>query len=160
MAAAFSIVGRSPYLTTAQKLVQARVYAQGLTIAVMIATAAFEIGDKSKEQGRWETVQVLDPNDPTHQHLIEKRIHHESYAGEDMWRGRLNRVIWPNGCSLFLDMVEVEERKMNARKAAARKREVHKPKEDNNKGEYLDSNNGSKAGKDKTEKYTDSEKIS
>jgi len=106
MAIALRIVGRSPYLSTAQKLVQARVYAQGLTVAVLIATAAFEIGDKNNDKGRWETVKVLDPNDPTHKHLIEKRVHHESYAGEDMWR----------------DMVEAEERKIEARKAAARRR--------------------------------------
>lgn len=90
MAIALGIVGRSPYLTTAQKLVQARVYAQGLTVAVLIATAAFEIGDKSEEKGRWETIKIIDPKDPNHKHLIEKRIHHESYAGEDQWRGRIS----------------------------------------------------------------------
>ena len=75
-------------MTTAQKLVQARVYAQGLTVAVLIATAAFEISDNNKGTGRWETVKVLDPDDPTHSHLIEKQVHHESYQGEDQWRGR------------------------------------------------------------------------
>ncbi len=87
MAIALTIVGRSPYLSSAQKLVQARVYAQGLTLAVLVATAAFEIGDANKGEGRWETIQVVDPNDPTHQHMIEKKIHHERYAGEDQWRG-------------------------------------------------------------------------
>ena len=87
MAIALGIVGRSPYLTTPQKLVQARVYAQGLTLAVLVATAAFELSDQKKGEGRWETVKVLDPNDPTHKHMIEKKIHHESYAGEDQWRG-------------------------------------------------------------------------
>ena len=89
MAIALGIVGRSPYLTTAQKLVQARVYAQGLTLAVLVATAAFEIGDRGQGEGRWETVKVIDPNDPQHKHLIEKKIHHERYAGEDQWRGTL-----------------------------------------------------------------------
>ncbi|KAI7677968.1 hypothetical protein KC353_g22550, partial [Hortaea werneckii] len=42
MTAAFGIVGRSPYLSTQQKLVQARVYAQGLTLAVVIISLAFE----------------------------------------------------------------------------------------------------------------------
>jgi Hypoxia induced protein conserved region len=87
MGTAWTIVGRDPYLTTAQKLVQARVYAQGLTVAVLIASAAFEIGDANKGVGRWETIKVLDPNDPTHKHLIDKRIHHERYAGEDLWKG-------------------------------------------------------------------------
>jgi Hypoxia induced protein conserved region len=87
MIIALALVGRNPYLTTPQKLVQARVYAQGLTVAVLIATAAFELGDANKGKGRWETVMVLDPNDPEHKHMIEKRIHHEAYAGEDLWKG-------------------------------------------------------------------------
>lgn len=87
MGIALGLVGRSPYLSTAQKLVQARVYAQGLTLAVLIATAALEVGDVNKGRGRWETVKILDPDDPEHKHMIEKRIHHEAYAGEDLWRG-------------------------------------------------------------------------
>ena len=94
MGIALAVVGRSPYLTTPQKLVQARVYAQGLTLAVLLVTAIFEVGDRGKGEGRWETVQVIDENDPTHQHLIEKRIHHESYRGEDQWRGR-RKTCWP-----------------------------------------------------------------
>lgn len=88
MGVALGIVGRSPYLSTSQKLVQARVYAQALTIAVLLASAAFEIGDKGKGEGRWETVKVVDPNDPEHKHLIEKKIHQETYAGEDQWKGK------------------------------------------------------------------------
>lgn len=84
---AFAAVNRNPYLSKSQKLVQARVYAQGLTLAVLMATAAFEVGDANKGRGRWETVKIIDPNDPEHKHLIEKRIHHEAYAGEDLWRG-------------------------------------------------------------------------
>jgi hypothetical protein len=88
MAVALGLVSRSP-LSTAQKLVQARVYAQGLTVLVLIATAAFEISDSNKDRGRWETVKVLDPNDPSHKRLIEKKVHHESYRGEDQWRGKI-----------------------------------------------------------------------
>jgi len=102
MGIALGLVGRNPYLSRAQKLVQARVYAQGLTLAVLIATAAFEVGDKNQGKGRWETVLVLDPNDPTHKHMIEKKIHHEAYQGEDLWR----------------DMVAAEEEKIAARKKA------------------------------------------
>lgn len=87
MGIALGLVGRNPYLSRAQKLVQARVYAQGLTLAVLVATAAFEVGDAKKGKGRWETVKILDPDDPEHKHIIEKRIHHEAYAGEDLWRG-------------------------------------------------------------------------
>ncbi|MCJ1484206.1 hypothetical protein MMC06_004374 [Schaereria dolodes] len=107
MAIALGIVGRSPYLSTSQKIVQARVYAQGLTLAVLVATAAFEIGDRNNDEGRWETVKIVDPNDPEHKHLIDKRIHHERYAGEDMWR----------------DMVETEERRLKEREHAAHEQE-------------------------------------
>ncbi|KAH8813326.1 hypothetical protein F5884DRAFT_333907 [Xylogone sp. PMI_703] len=99
---ALGLVGRNPYLTRAQKLVQARVYAQGLTVAVLIATAAFEMGDRTSNKDGWETVKVIDPNDPQHKHLIEKKIHHETYQGEDLWR----------------DIVAAEEQKIAARKAA------------------------------------------
>ncbi|KAL9131985.1 MAG: hypothetical protein Q9217_000195 [Psora testacea] len=107
MALALGLTGRNPYLSTQQKLVQARVYAQGLTVAVLIATAIFEIGDRGKGEGRWETVKVIDPNDPTHKHLIDKKVHHERYAGEDQWQ----------------DMVEAEEQRLKAREEAAHEQE-------------------------------------
>lgn len=88
MAVALAIVGRAP-MSTSQKLVQARVYAQGLTLAVLIVSAAFEVNDAKQGNGRWETVMVLDPNDPEHKHLIEKRIHKEEYEGQDLWMGML-----------------------------------------------------------------------
>lgn len=103
MGAALGIVGRDPYLTGQQKLVQARVYAQGLTLAVLIASFAFETSDAAKGKGRWETVKVLDPNDPTHQHVIEKRIHHERYAGEDQWRGMYSFYHWRTLSSADID---------------------------------------------------------
>ncbi|RKF54074.1 Respiratory supercomplex factor 2-like protein [Golovinomyces cichoracearum] len=102
MGAALVIVNRNKYLTGAQKLVQARIYAQGLTLAVLIASAALEVNDANSGKGRWETVKVLDPNDPDHKHLIEKRVHHETYAGEDLWKE---------------DMVAAQERRIEARKA-------------------------------------------
>lgn len=98
MAIALALVSRAPMSTT-QKLVQARVYAQGLTLAVLIVTAAFEVNDAKKGSGRWETVMILDPNDPEHKHLIEKRIHKEEYEGQDLW----------------MDMVEAEERRLAER---------------------------------------------
>ncbi|KAL2890017.1 Respiratory supercomplex factor 2 -like protein [Ceratocystis lukuohia] len=101
MGVAIAIVGRSPYLTPAQKLVQARMYAQGLTLAVLIITAAFEVNDAKDGSGRWETVMVLDPNDPEHKALIEKKIHKEEWKGQDLWK----------------DMVASEERRLAERKA-------------------------------------------
>lgn len=84
---ALVMVGRNRYLTTSQKLVQARMYAQGLTLAVLLATATLEVADAKNGTGHWETVKVLDPNDPEHKHLIEKRIHKEEYEGQDLWMG-------------------------------------------------------------------------
>ncbi|KAI9703935.1 MAG: hypothetical protein M1820_005717 [Bogoriella megaspora] len=107
MGAALGIVGRNPYLTGQQKLVQARVYAQGLTLAVLVASFAFETSDAAKGKGRWETIRVLDPNDPEHKHVIEKQIHHERYAGEDQWR----------------DMIEAEEQRREERRQAVKKKE-------------------------------------
>lgn len=114
MGGAFTIVGRSPYLTTQQKLVQARVYAQGLTMAVVIASLAFEGVDSAQGKGRWETVKYIDPNDPEHKHVIEKKIHHEKYKGEDQW----------------MDMVEAEEQRLKERK------EAHEEHENKNKKDH------------------------
>jgi hypothetical protein len=120
MGIALGLVGRNPYLSKAQKLVQARVYAQGLTLAVLIATAAFEVGDANKGRGRWETIKILDPDDPEHKHMIEKRIHHEAYEGEDLWRGTVfpPPPVAKKTNRLSPDMVATEERKIAARKAA------------------------------------------
>jgi len=123
----FALVGRNPYLTGPQKLVQARVYAQGLTVAVLVASAAFELQDQKKGVGRWETIKILDPNDPEHKHLIEKRIHHERYQGEDLWR----------------DMVEAEERKLKER---------HLPLTDTKAKQQAKKKNGSGKGKEEKQK--------
>lgn len=110
MGLALAMVGRNRYLSTSQKLVQARVYAQGLTLAVLVATAAFETSDARSGQGRWETIKVIDPNDPEHKHLIEKRVHKEEYEGQDLWK----------------DMVAAEERRIADRES---KQQKNKPKD-------------------------------
>ena len=106
MGIALGLVGRSPYLSTQQKLVQARVYAQTLTIGVLIASAVFEVGDRGREEGRWETVKIVDPKDPEHRHLIDKKVHKEAYQGEDQWKGESISVCWSGvgseaGCMLI-----------------------------------------------------------
>jgi hypothetical protein len=88
MGIALAIVRRNPYLSTGQKLVQSRVYAQGLTLGVLLASFGIEASDVTAKRGRWETVKVLDPSDPSHKRLIDKRIHHERYEGEDQWMGK------------------------------------------------------------------------
>lgn len=104
---AMGIINRNPYQTTQQKLVQARVWAQGATVAAVIVSLAFEGSDRMSQSGRWETVKILDPNDPTHKRFIEKKIHHERYAGEDQW----------------MDMVEAEEQRLKERERAVKHRE-------------------------------------
>ncbi|KAK8179344.1 hypothetical protein BC567DRAFT_78514 [Phyllosticta citribraziliensis] len=125
MGASFGIVARNPYLSTAQKIVQARVWAQGLTLAVLLASFALEANDANQGKGRWETVKVLDPNDPTHSHYVEKKIHHERYQGEDMWRGKPCHYYTHSvpDANTLPEMVEAEERKMKEREAAKNKQQ-------------------------------------
>ena len=123
MGVALQLVRRNPYLTGAQKLVQARVYAQGLTLAVLILTAMFEVGDASKGRGRWETIMVVDPNDPEHKKLIEKKIHHEQYAGEDLWKGMANRVSVND--PYITNMPQIWSRLRSARSQLARRHRPH-----------------------------------
>ncbi|KAI0392782.1 hypothetical protein F5Y17DRAFT_339917 [Xylariaceae sp. FL0594] len=95
-----ALISRNKYITTGQKIVQARVYAQGLALALILATAVLETADARQGKGRWETIKVVDPSDPEHKRIIEKRIHKEEYEGQDLWR----------------DMVEAEERRLDALK--------------------------------------------
>jgi hypothetical protein len=95
MAGSWHYVNRNPYLSGSQKIVQARMYAQGGTLAALLTSFALEGKDVAQGKGRWETIRVLDPNDPDHKNMIEKRIHHERYAGEDQWRGTLHTIFGP-----------------------------------------------------------------
>jgi len=122
MVAAFALVNRNKYLTGPQKLVQARVYAQFLTVGVLVATAAFEISDSKNEQGKfWETVKVIDPNDPEHKRLIERRQHKEEWKGQELWR----------------EMVEVEEQRLKEKERGERRLQLDKERK-----------NGKSKGKD------------
>lgn len=105
MGVALAIVNRQKYMTGAQRLVQARVYAQALTVLVLVVTAVFEMNDAKKGEGRWETVMVVDPDDPEHKHLIEKKVHKEEYEGQDLWK----------------DMVAAEEKRIKERKEQPQK---------------------------------------
>jgi len=90
MVAAFALVNRNKYLTGQQKIVQARVYAQFLTLGVLIASAAFEISDSRNRKGRYETVRYIDPTDPEHKRMLEKQVERESVNPpnevDDMWK--------------------------------------------------------------------------
>ena len=121
MGLALALVGRNKYLSTSQKLVQARVYAQGLTLAVLIATAALETADAKSGKGRWETVLVVDPNDPTHKHMIEKKVEKEDYEGQNLWKGMASRrcigfAFSSANANRYVDMVEAEEKRLEEQK--------------------------------------------
>jgi hypothetical protein len=99
----FILVGRNPYLTVQQKIVQARVYAQGLTLAVLCATAAFEIRDQRKGQGLLDAVKAKRATQANEGAQRPER--RERYEGQDLWK----------------DMVEAEEERLRAEDAKAQK---------------------------------------
>lgn len=71
MGASFAMVYNNKYLSKSQKIVQARVYAQGLTLLVLIASAAFEVSGMRNAKNEAEAE--------------KKSAHH--YPGEDLWKG-------------------------------------------------------------------------
>ena len=89
MGAAFAMVSRSP-MNTAQKLVQARVYAQGLTMAVVIASLALEGADMKAARSEGQDGKVTSA-------IKQKR----RLTDADQW----------------MDMVEAEEERMKEREA-------------------------------------------
>ena len=99
MVAAFAIVGRNPYLTGQQKLVQARVYAQGLTLAVLVASAAFELQDSRADKGRYESVEYVDEKDHKKHTKQVERERKQPSDGDDLWK----------------DMVRQEEERLKER---------------------------------------------
>ena len=105
LVAAFAIVGRNPHLTGQQKLVQARVYAQGLTLAVLIASAAFELQDSNEERGKYETVVYVDEKDhKKHTKQVERE---QPSDGDTLWK----------------DMVKQEEERLKERDDAIKRME-------------------------------------
>jgi len=121
MIAAFAMVNRNKYLTGAQKIVQARVYAQFLTVGVLVATAAFEISDSHNQKGRYEVVRYIDPTDPEHKRMLEKMVEREvgsqgtGSEADDLWK----------------DMVAAEEQRIKEREA--RHKDHHHKKNGNGK---------------------------
>lgn len=102
MAGSLYWVSRDRYLTTAQKLVQARMYAQGLTLLVLVATAAFEVGDgRARRQQADDAAAAGEavPDQPVHHHS-------EQYQGQDLWKGLLFPLSLPP-LPIFRSSVEV-----------------------------------------------------
>lgn len=130
----FYVVGRNPYLTGQQKIVQARVYAQGLTLAVMCASAAFEIHDQRKGQG------LLDATKKGREaHKEQKRGQQASLerkeGDQDLWK----------------DMVAAEEEKLRQKHRPIYEHEIQNKKQNQKEGEEKDEK------KDGDEESTDDE---
>lgn len=127
MVAAFAIVNRNKYLTGPQKIVQARVYAQFLTVGVLVATAAFEISDSKNQKGRYETVRYIDPNDPEHKRMLEKKVERDNVS-----QGSGNETD-----DLWKEMVAAEEQRIKERDERHKEyeREHHKKKANGKKKE-------------------------
>lgn len=70
MAISLRRMRRPHYLYPGQKLVQARVIAQAVTVTMLLVTAALEIRQISKEKGKYEKVEVFDPNNPAHKDVL------------------------------------------------------------------------------------------
>lgn len=58
MAVCLELMRRDHYLTVARKIVQARVLAQAVTLAVLLVTAAIETSDKRKGRGKYQKVRL------------------------------------------------------------------------------------------------------
>ncbi|KUL86863.1 hypothetical protein ZTR_05329 [Talaromyces verruculosus] len=93
----FVLVGRNPYLSGQQKIVQARVYAQGLTLAVMCASAAFEIHDQRKGQGLLDAAKKGREASKEVKNQPAESHHQRHDDNADLWQ----------------DMVAAEEQKLN-----------------------------------------------
>ncbi|PGH11295.1 hypothetical protein AJ80_07195 [Polytolypa hystricis UAMH7299] len=102
----FMIVNRNKYLSTSQKIVQARVYAQGLSLAVLVAVAGFEIHDQRQGKGLLDNVRAKKQRNAKDED--KKKLETERYQGENMWK----------------EMVEAEEMRLKEkdekRKAVAK----------------------------------------
>lgn len=115
MIGSFVLVGRNPYLTGQQKIVQARVYAQGLTLAVLVASAAFEISDQRRGRGILDAANKLSKErSKDAAPLQEKPVSAERHEQGDLWK----------------DMVVAEENRLKSKHQSLYEHpELHKDQE-------------------------------
>lgn len=99
MIGSFWLVSRNPYLSGQQKIVQARVYAQGLTLAVLVASAGFEIADQKRGKG------ILDAT------KAQKESAAGEFAGTPLTTGPAAR---DENADLWKDMVAAEEQRLKS----------------------------------------------
>lgn len=84
MIGSFVLVGRNPYLTGQQKIVQARVYAQGLTVAILCASAGLEIAEQRRGRGILDAQKVGVVMSEVRQHDAAENSKHHGEA--DLWK--------------------------------------------------------------------------
>ncbi|KAL4888746.1 hypothetical protein BDV59DRAFT_187992 [Aspergillus ambiguus] len=85
MIGSFVLVGRNPYLSGQQKIVQARVYAQGLTLAVLVASAAFEISDQKKGKGILDAPKQAGAGGAVSKEQVQVGASEDEHGG-DLWK--------------------------------------------------------------------------
>ena len=84
MFGSWAVVSRNKYLTGPQKLVQARMYAQGATIAVLLVSGVMASSDIRDAADQGEDAWIDDPRAPGKKIRIHHR-HTERYPGENQW---------------------------------------------------------------------------
>lgn len=85
MVGSFALVSRNPYLSGQQKIVQARVYAQGLTLGVFCASAAFEMSDRRRGQGLLDAAKKS--KDQAKREAAEPQpVHNKNQEEGDLWK--------------------------------------------------------------------------
>ncbi|PGH17672.1 hypothetical protein AJ79_01034 [Helicocarpus griseus UAMH5409] len=105
MIGSWVLVSRNPTLTKGQKIVQARVYAQGLTLAVMCGTAAMEISDQRKGRGLMDKMKEKQDKTRLEREGVPEARRKELYKGEELWK----------------DMVDAEEERLKVKDAKKEK---------------------------------------
>lgn len=74
------IVGKLP-MNMSHSVVQARMYAQALTLGVLVVSAGFEMDDVGRARGH--SVPSEDPSS-----RVEASARKKNYEGQDLWQGQ------------------------------------------------------------------------
>jgi hypothetical protein len=170
MVGSFVLVGRNPYLSGQQKLVQARVYAQGLTLGVLCASAAFEISDQRRGRGlldaKKRAAKAEDAAEPA-------PVHKERESEGDLWKDMV-AAEEQRLSSKHQSLYEHQEKQQHAAAAEHKKsgdapasddktkdsesaQKESKPSEGESKSEESDDEKDSKSEKKDEKKHTESE---
>ncbi|KAJ5493789.1 hypothetical protein N7463_009876 [Penicillium fimorum] len=128
MVGSFALVSRIPGLSGQQKLVQARVYAQGLTLGVLCASAAFEISDQRRGRG------LLDS---------KKKAEAAKAKVEDVEEAPIRQGGQPTEGDLWKDMVAAEEERLSSK---------HQPLYEHHQKQEAESEESDEEKNPKTEK--------